>query len=165
MRVINIPNPTARDECDRAFAVARKDSGQPAVSMAYRLMSRGAHPDDPRGLIDGVRRGDLASIDRAIEWLRLDPFCLYSGYLKQTLMRALAQQHLSTRQADAIRQLLLALLTRGRREEFRAACRLARAVNSPQFRAELEQATHEGDADSRQRAKWMLDGCQRVLAS
>src|SRR6266516_6686141 len=49
-------------------------------------------------------------------------------------MRAIAQQPLSTRQAEAVRGVLLALLTRGRREEFRDACRLARAVNNtPSF--------------------------------
>jgi hypothetical protein len=81
-------------------------------------------------------------------------------------MRTIAQQRLSTRQAEAVRGVLLALLTRGRREEFRDACRLARAVNNTEFRSRLQAAaaTATGDADSRQRAQWMLDGCERTKA-
>ncbi|MDP9389147.1 MAG: hypothetical protein M3Q48_14820 [Actinomycetota bacterium] len=97
-----------------------------------------------------------------IEWLRFDPFCLWSGYLKRRLMRTLAQQKLSTRQAQAIREVLLDVLHRGRREEFRDACRLARSVNNAEFREQLRDVSSCGDPDTRQRARWMLDGCERV---
>lgn len=123
-------------------------------------MSRGAFPSDPIGLLRRVRLGESGAIDEAVEWLTLDPFCLWSGYLKRDLMRALAQQKLSTRQAAAIQRLLLDLLPRGRREEFRDACRLARAVNTAGFRESLRTFTLNPDRDTVQRARWMLDGCE-----
>lgn len=77
-------------------------------------------------------------------------------------MRSLAQQKLSERQDQAIRGVLIDVLPRGRREEFRDACRLARAVNSPGFRKQLRRVMVNADADTQQRAQWMLDGCERA---
>lgn len=165
MRTINLPSPSAREACDRAFAEARGNERWPRQSsenVAYRLLSRGAFPGDPGFLVARVRSGETRAIDEVIEWLRFDPFCLWSGYLKRRLMRTLAQQKLSTRQAQAIREVLLDVLHRGRREEFRDACRLARSVNNAEFREQLRDVSSCGDPDTRQRARWMLDGCERV---
>lgn len=125
-------------------------------------MSRGALPKDSKELLANVRSGDARRIDAAIEWLRFDPFCLWSGYLKRDLYRSIAMQKLSTRQAAAVQELLIEILPRGRREEFRDACRLARAVNSQLFRDRLRVFTQAEDADTRQRAAWMLAGCERA---
>lgn len=165
MHAINLPPASARDACDRAFVQARGSGRWPRQSsenLAYRLVSRGAFPKDPARLVARVRAGESVAIDEAIEWLRFDPFCLWSGYLKQRLMRSIASQKLSTRQAAAIRALLLEVLQRGRREEFRDACRLARAVNGEDFRERLRQLTQTQDPDTNQRAIWMLGGCERT---
>lgn len=77
-------------------------------------------------------------------------------------MRSIAKQKLSTRQAAAIQGVLLEILPRGRREEFRDSCRLARAVNDQPFRDRLRAFTRVDDADTRQRATWMLAGCERA---
>ena len=127
-------------------------------------MSRGAFPSNPSKLVARVRQGESAAIDEPIAWLRFDPFCLWSGYLKQRLMRSMASQKLSTRQAASIRSILLEVLGRGRREEFREACRLARAVNDRDFRERLREMTRTQDPDTNQRAVWMLAGCQRAAA-
>ena len=165
VRAVNLPPASARDACDRAFAEARGSERWPRQSsenVAYRLMSRGAFPKDAAGLVARVRTGESAAIDEAIEWLRFDPFCLWSGYLKQRLMRSIASQKLSTRQAAAVQAVLLEVLRRGRREEFRDACRLARAVNGRDFRERLSELTHTEDPDTNQRARWMLAGCERT---
>ena len=160
-----MPTSVARETIDEAFADARSGRrwGQGSSEVvAYRLMSRGALPADPPGLLANVRKANRDAIDEAIAWLRLDPFCLWSGYLKRDLMRALAQQKLSTRQAEAVRKMLLEILPRGRRQEFRDACRLARAVNSEAFRRELAEVVSVGDTGTAERARWMLEGCQRA---
>lgn len=167
VRAINLPTPAARDAYDGAFADARGTAPWPRESstkVAYQLLSRGALPEDPAGLLAKVNAGDARAIDAAIQWLRFDPFCLWSGYLKRDLMRSIAKQKLSTRQAAAIQGVLLEILPRGRREEFRDSCRLARAVNDQPFRDRLRALTHGDDADTRQRATWMLTGCERTAA-
>lgn len=165
MRAINLPTPAAHEAYDRAFAEARGTAPWPRESstkVAYQLLSRGALPEDPGGLLTKVHAGDSRALDAAIQWLRFDPFCLWSGYLKRDLMRSLARQKLSTRQAAAIQEVLLEILPRGRREEFRDSCRLARAVNSQPFRDRLRAFTLVDDADTRQRATWMLAACERA---
>lgn len=167
MRAINLPPASAREACDKAFAEARGTERWPRQSsekVGYRLMSRGAYPADTTSLLRRVGTGDSTAIDEAIQWLRFDPFCLWSGYLKQRLMRSIASQRLSTRQAATIRSLLLEILPRGRREEFRDACRLARAVNDGDFRHSLREMTQTQDPDTNQRAIWMLSGCERAAA-
>lgn len=164
MRAINLPTPAAREAYDRAFAEARGTDRWPRESStkaAYQLLSRGALPE---GLLAKVHGGDSRAVDAAIRWLRFDPFCLWSGYLKRDLMRSIARQRLSTRQAAAIQEVLLEILPRGRREEFRDSCRLARAVNGQLFRDRLRAFTLVDDADTRQRATWMLAGCERAAA-
>lgn len=117
-----------------------------------------------RELVSAVEAGDQAAVEAAISWLRLDPFCLWSGYAKQVLMRRLARTKLSTRQAQHLREVLLAIIPKGRREEFRECCRLARAVQNDGFRARLRELLDHQDEDTAQRARWMLDGCLRVPA-
>lgn len=168
VRSIDMPTSVARDTIDRAFADARSGRrwGQGSSEVvSYRLMSRGALPADPAGLLADVRKANRESIDEAIAWLLLDPFCLWSGYLKRDLMRALAQQKLSTRQAESVRKMLLEILPRGRRQEFRDACRLARAVNNEAFRSQLAEVENGSEAGTAQRARWMLEGCQRETGS
>ena len=164
MRSIDLPSAQTRDQCDEAFAAARASSaGHSAGNIAYRLLSRGAFPSNPRELIERIRAGDSEAIDEAVGWLSFDPFCLWSGYLKQQLMRSLAQQKMSTGQAERIRQMLLDVLPRGRRMEFRTACRLARSVVNEPFVDRLGDYIAHADADTRQRAQWMLGGCERAL--
>jgi hypothetical protein len=110
-------------------------------------------------LVRGIGVGDQDSIHTAVEWLRFDPFCLWSGYAKQRLMRALAKTKLSTSQASKVRELLLTNLLKGRREEFRESCRLARAVQDPAFVERLSELLEHVDADVVQRASWMLQRC------
>ncbi len=165
VRSIDMPTFVARDTIDKALANARHGRrwGQGSSEVvAYRLMSRGVLPGDPARLLADVRKANRESIDEAIIWLRLDPFCLWSGYLKRDLMRALAQQKLSTRQAETVRKMLLEILPRGRRQEFRDACRLARAVNSEAFRSQLAEVVRVADSGTAQRARWMLEGCERA---
>lgn len=104
-----------------------------------------------------IRSGDSAAVDAALEWLELDPFCLYSGYAKQSLLRALVVSKLSARQAARVRRVLLEAIVRGPRMEFRDACRLARSVDSVGLRQRLLELAGSADSGTAQRAAWMLE--------
>lgn len=169
MRKIDPPHAGVSDACDRLFAEARGHDRWPRGSsekLNYRLLSRAAYPDvPPDALVRGVNAGDQQAIHTAIEWLRFDPFCLWSGYAKQRLMRALAKTKLSTSQASKVRELLLANLLKGRREEFRESCRLARAVQDSDFVRRLSALLDHDDTDVAQRASWMLQRCNAPIQS
>src|SRR3954471_22900819 len=97
----DLPTVAARADCDDVFARARasRRSREPGADVAYRLLSRGAHPDGFARLVERICASDRDAIDAVIAWLALDPFCLWSGYAKGRLMRRLAAAKLSTRQA------------------------------------------------------------------
>lgn len=164
MQSADLPTPEERRSLDALLSTARRERdtvGGSSTSLTYRLLSRGALPPDSDSLIAEVKTGDQEAIEAAIAWLRLDPFCLRSGYLKSRLMRALAQQTLTPNQITTIQATLLETLPRGRRAEFRDACRLARTTDSHSFRKQLRTLIELGDPDTQQRATWMLEGCER----
>ncbi len=132
------------------------------ADIAYRLMSLGGALPDARGTAERVRAHDPRAIDEAIAWLETDPFCLYSGYTKQTLMRALARAKLSTRQADRLRKVVLQVITRGPRQEFRDTRRLAVRLDSREFRDNLSRLRLQADEGTAQRAQWILDAMRAV---
>jgi hypothetical protein len=163
---IGLPTVATRTDCDDVFARARasRRSREPGADVAYRLLSRGAYPDGLADLVERLGTSDRDAVDAAIAWLTLDPFCLWSGYAKGRLMRRLAAAKLSTRQAAKVRAVLIDVIQRGPRQEFRDTCRLARAVNSEELRAELRRLEAHPDAGTRERAIWMLGSCERAAA-
>jgi hypothetical protein len=114
------------------------------------------------GEVDEIRRllrqGDQETIERTIQWLELDPFSLYSGFMKQRLMRTLTTTKLSTRQAARLRRALLEVFTRGPRQEFRDACRLAARLETPEFRVALEDLRETADPGTAERVDRVLAG-------
>lgn len=164
----DLPSPEERASLDALLATARQERASERGSsriLAYQLLSIGVLPPDPESLIAQVKAGDQTSIEEAIAWLRLDPFCLWSGYLKSRLMRALAQQPLTPDQITALQAVLLDIVPRWRRAEFRDACRLARTVDGQAFRRHLNTLMELGDPDTQQRARWMLEGCERASSA
>jgi hypothetical protein len=106
--------------------------------------------------------GDPEAVEPAVAWLEEDHFCRWSGYRKERIMRYLARSPLTAGQAERLRRLLARVATRGRRQDLRDACRLARHLDSPEWRAELRSLVgSEISADSKERATRMLRACER----
>lgn len=154
---------TSRDQYDRISARLREErrSGSREAAFEYRLISMAAFPTDFAGMVRQLQAGDARAVGPAIDWLDADAFCMHSGYAKERVMRYLARSQLSTRQAARIRSVLLRVVGRGGRPEFRMACRLARVVKSAEFLADLETLTRDDDDGTAQRAMWMLEVCRR----
>jgi hypothetical protein len=102
---------------------------QRVAEIADRCM-----PANPAELLRRVDAGDPRAVDEAIDWLETDVFVLYSGYLKQRLLRRLRRVPLSGEQRTRLQLLVLAICGRGRRQEFREICRLAVRLDDEDFR-------------------------------
>lgn len=148
---------------DRIASAVRGErrTGVRGAALHYRIISMAAYPHGFSEMAERLQAGDQAAVGPAVAWLDADPFCLFSGYAKGRVMRYLARSKLSTREASTIRSLLLRVIERGGRPEFRVACRLARKVENPEFRAALRERTEHPDSGARQRAIWMLNACER----
>lgn len=150
-------------EYDRISSAVRaqRRAGVQGTELHYRLLSMAAYPPGFSEMVERLQAGDQAAVAPAVAWLDADPFCQFSGYAKGRVMRYLARNKLSTREASRIRSLLLRVIERGGRPEFRVACRLARKVDSVEFRKRLRERTAHRDAGVRQRGLWMLKACER----
>ncbi len=94
---------------------------------------------------------------RAIEFLNADPWFFRSGYVKAKLIRMLTRLPLTTEQLDRLRSVVLNVVDRRGGQEFRAYCRLARRVDAPDLRANLQLRLSHSDKGVRRRAGWVLD--------
>jgi hypothetical protein len=147
------------------YATARRQRADNPRSERYAFISRLGYPTTIIVDIDWMRSqpaGTTASrIGPVIRWLSEDPFCLNSGYRKQTAMRLLRRFNLSSAQADAVRGVILDVLTRGKRQEFSELVRLAAKLDSPGFRSDLEALMSHSDVGTAERAMRVLARCRR----
>ena len=103
---------------------------------------------------------DEEAIESAVGWLVSDPFCVHSGYLKQKVMCRLCWVPITSSQEERIRDLLLRLTIRGPRQDFRDACRLARRVDTPEFRNRLRGLSQRPEPHISYAAGRMLAACE-----
>lgn len=104
------------------------------------------------------------AVDTVISWLEADPFGYATGYDKKAVMHRLARTNLTEKQKDKLRLLLLRLLKRGNRAEFREACYLARRVKNDAFEVRLSVIIKQSAGHTRPvhfAARQMLETCQR----
>jgi hypothetical protein len=118
----------------------------PTIEQHWEIWRGGLEPRD--------------AIELAIRILEGDPWSFRSGYLKGRLARYLRQRPLSPAQMQRIPAVLVHCIRVGKRMEFREMCSLARAVDSPGFRAALEALTSEAQEDIAWRGREMLRFCE-----
>jgi len=141
-----------------------------AADEAYYAMSREVMPpkfselrygiQSLSPLLEGISGGNASSIEEAVSWLEDDPFARWTGYVKQKIMNRLCGASLSASYQDRLRSVLLRLTTRGPRQEFPNACRLARHVDSAEFRSRLRNLADRPEAHISYAAGRMLAACE-----
>lgn len=123
-------------------------------------LEKQANPSDFAQLYQGMDKEDPNAIQMAISWLETDPFTRNSGYMKEKIMRRLCRMPMSQDQEERIRKLLLRLITRGPRQDFKYSCRLARRVDNEEFRSMLRQFLSRPEPQVASGAKRMLAACE-----
>ena len=127
----------------------------------FRAAVDRAWPPDFWYALERLPTGDPAAIESATLFLEADPWFQRSGYAKAEIIRRLNRLRLSREIEQRLRAVVLDV-ARGRdRREYRAYCRLARKVASPELGAQLEMLAVSGDAALRRRARWMLDAIRQ----
>ena len=97
-----------------------------------------------------------------LRWLEEDPFCLNSGFYKQRVLRLLRRFDFTEEQADQMRRIVVAVIQRGPRQEFRELRRITPRVDSPALRDSLRRLAATSDAGTAWRAAQLLGACERV---
>ena len=119
----------------------------------YGQLCADTMPADRDGLLRRVRAGERFAIEAAIAWLCTDPFADGTGYYKQKVMRRLSQVALTDDDRQRLREMLLQVCSRGKRQEFSEACRLARRqLASESFAEELDRLSGSAPAETTREA-------------
>lgn len=136
-----------------------------STARTYDLLSRLAYPPSIYGDIEWMRSvpaGTSAGrVSDVLRWLEEDPFCLHSGYVKQRVLRLLRRFTFTEDQSEALGRIILAVIQRGPRLEFREVRRIAPRADSGEFRRALNDLAAAADEGTAWRAKQLLGACER----
>jgi hypothetical protein len=119
----------------------------------------------PNGFWDGMpgmQAGSTENLEMYLSFLEADPRFYRSGYAKSDVIRGVKRLALTPQQQMRLQDVVLRVVDKGFRREFRDYCRLARHVQSPGFLQELEERLSSFDSNLALRAKWVLDACVKV---
>ncbi len=155
----------AHEEAHRAFRVMnrRHDDTDPATKAwnsaleRFRAAMAVVYPPGFWVAYENLPNGDQDSIEVAIAFLEADPWFFRSGYVKADLIRQLKRLPLSHDQASRLGQVVLNLVDQRDGREFRWYCRLARHIDGPDLRNQLERRLRDANGNVRRRAGWVLD--------
>jgi hypothetical protein len=103
-------------------------------------------------------RGDATGREALISFLEADVYCHRSGYFKADAIKALTRRALPLGDRSRLTAILIAAITGPDRREFRSYVRLARALDSPVLRAQIEALATSDDARTARHARWVLEG-------
>ncbi|MGE0598561.1 MAG: hypothetical protein AB7J35_01880 [Dehalococcoidia bacterium] len=138
----------------------RKDPTHIALVTEYESVKAKLHSPEFESAIDGMKSGDAAGAEYAVAYLEADPWFFRSGYLKGTIARRLRRVELSAGQQERLRSALLAAIAKGSRFEFVEYRKLARRVETPEFRNELRRLSESRDTGIARRAGLTLRFCE-----
>lgn len=137
-------------------------------SLPLREMS--AHRPFWQDHVDQIRKKTVVrspqTVKFMITFLEVDPWFWGSGYMKEKLIRRLKQAPLKEPQKARLRTVAFDAVLRRPHREFKHYCKLARALQTPDFVGNIERLATESNTGSddgavRARARRML----RVMAS
>ncbi len=132
VRQLEDPAILARAADDWASALANPDPYRSFVAH-HTMYSRTWE----RYLVDLRLRA--CSPEAAIAFLEVDPWCLWSGYVKQKVMRYVSRFNHSPADRRRLQEVVVAVTQKGPRREFSETALLAKRVWDPEFGHELRQ--------------------------
>ena len=114
-----------------------------------------------RAFLDKVIAEDGDERETAFTFLEADPWCYWSGYTKEKLIRALKQADLDAKQLDRIRWVLLRAVKGRRRPELREFCRLAIRIADENVYAQLQELAEDPTQSTQRNARAVLEYLHR----
>lgn len=107
---------------------------------------------------ESTLRGDESAREVLVTFLEADVYCHRSGYFKADAINALTRQTLTGAERTRLTEVVLDAVNGADRREFRSYIRLARAVDDPDLRSQLETLCSSTDRRTARHARWILDG-------
>ena len=114
--------------------------------------------DPVREAIQRLRHGDGSGIETLVRFLEADVYCFRSGYTKADVIRALTRADLDDPRTVRLRRVVLIAVEGDDRREFRAYVRLARRLDSPSLRDDLQHLASSSSTRVARHAQWVLEG-------
>lgn len=153
----------ARTFCHEAYKLYERRTGRPNQEALWKesaaLFHRAVEEAYPPGFWEDfakLKQGNSAGLDSAITFLEKDPWFFRSGYVKGELLRFIPRCQLSSSALLRLRAVLVAAIKLRDRREFKYYCRLAKHLDSPELRIELEALSHDQNTDIQRRAHWVI---------
>ena len=109
-----------------------------AQKCYWRLIGEAYPPTFDQDLVR-LGEGDPSGLESIVTFLEADPIFDGTGYLKERLSRLLRDVELPAEYAQRLQAVVLSVVDRRDGREFRDYCRLARKVDSPELREQLNQ--------------------------
>jgi hypothetical protein len=155
----------AQAEIHSAFkeVVKRNDESDPRTQRwrnaikAFNVAYARVYPEDLRLFEQGALPGSDVDTADILDFLEADPFFFRSGYMKESLLGELKRRTLDRREVERLQSIILKVVRKPDRREFRRYCRVATIVDDPDFRQKLKDLEAADDADVRRRVTWVLD--------
>jgi hypothetical protein len=104
-----------------------------------------------------LRAGDSHLLEHAIAFLEVDPFVFRSGYAKATIIRCIKHLLFTPDQLERLRWVVVQVIQKSDRAEFRAYCRLAASIHSMGFEEQMRGFLGSPDSGVRRRARFLVD--------
>ena len=150
---------------DAIHTTLRRRGESPACRAVWEEACRRFHAEYdslafPGGLgraFSQVEAGDPTTIEMAVQFLEADPYFYRSGYHKVDFIKHLCKNHLSEEQKKRLQQVILSQIRDRDKREFRAYCRLARAVTDPAFQEQIDEMAGPSRGTVPRHAQWVLD--------
>jgi hypothetical protein len=154
----------AQAEIHAAFkeVVNRNDESDPRTKrwlnaiQAFRAAHSRVYPDDLRLVEQGALPASEVDTADILDFLEADPVFFGSGYMKEALLGALKKRPFQQHEAQRLQTIILAVVRKGDRREFRRYCRVATTIDDVRFREDLIALELADDRDIRRRASWVL---------
>ena len=160
----------AQAEIHAAFkeVVNRNDESDPRTKRwleaikAFGAARSRVYPADLRLVEQGHVPASQVDTANILDFLEADPVFFGSGYMKEELLGALKKRPFQPNEVQRLQAIILNVVRKADRREFRRYCRVATKVDDEPFRQELKALEIADDLDIRRRADWVLAALRKA---
>lgn len=160
----------AQAEIHAAFkeVVNRNDESDPRTTRwleaikAFGAACSRVYPEDLRLVEQGALPASEVDTADILDFLEADPVFFGSGYMKEELLGTLKKRSFQQHEVQRLQAIILNVVRKADRREFRRYCRVAATVDGERFREELRTLEVADDPDIRRRSGWVLDALRKT---
>lgn len=112
--------------------------------------------------IERLKNQDPWTITISIKYLKADIYCFRSGYIKITILKLLKNIVFTKDQIKQLQDILITMIKKTTRQEYRDYCRLARKIFDEKFNCRIQSIIQQSnDLKEIYRAKLMLESIEQ----